>query len=513
MKKEFKPSVFQQAVFDFITTGEGSAIVEAVAGSGKSTTIKQALKLIPTTKKVVFLAFNKSIVEELKKDIPTFVDCMTMNSLGHKAVMKRFGRVNLDANKTSIVIESLLKSGRLTEEDAKYKSSIVKKLIGIAKSVGLVPSTLPNMVSLMPDTSTSWNSLIEHFDIEIGSPEMDEYQKEQLQNEIISMTRLVLQASIEMIDTIDFNDQLYFPVVYNLALPVYDWVFIDEAQDISAIQRSLLVKAKGKSGRLVAVGDPAQAIYGFRGADSDSLKNIAKTFNAITLPLSISYRCPKAVVREAQRFVSHIQPSETAPEGLVMDLGEVKPEFFKPSDMVICRSSAPIVELAYSLISKKIPAKVMGREIGEGLVSLVKKLKARSIRQLEEKLELWSQKEIKKLLDKDPEANLSKIEDKRECLNCFIKFSGAESVEALMVAIQSIFGEASANVVLLSTIHKSKGLEAKKVFILDSWRMPSKYAKKPHQIEQENNLFYVAITRAQEELCYVNMPKKKEKEQ
>jgi superfamily I DNA/RNA helicase len=796
MNKEFKPSVFQQAVFDFISTGEGSAIVEAVAGSGKSSTILQSLKLIPSTKQILFLAFNKSIAEELKSKAPAYVNCMTMNALGHKAVMKRFGRVSLDANKTSLMIEKLVKKGALEDSDARSKSSIVKKLVGIAKSYGIVPKTLPDMISLMPDTNATWEAMISHFDIEIGSDEMDQDMIERLTSEVIDMTRLVLHESVIEVSLIDFNDQLYFPVIYGLSVPTYDWTFVDEAQDISPIQRALLVKAKGKNGRLVAVGDPCQpkgtlvkvvvnkkgkfrrgdiverkiedlkigdlvvsfdlksrsfvsgrmvegitekpfkgdlvvvstgsglvskytpnhkcvvsfnnlkgkwctylmmksgkfrvgktklnynssgsgvvarmkaeradavwilktfnsdveatihekvisanyglpqimfkaannsslltqsklnllwsqiedqqnkaskllsdfgrdikypiftktdvfykslkraitchasnimdgcsvlpftgkfrkplslswetvtvgrefysgsvysmtigkdhtyvgdgitthncqAIYGFRGADSASLQNIAKTFNCVTLPLSISYRCPKAVVREAQRFVSHIQSSETAPEGIVQNLGEVKPEYFKVNDMVVCRSSAPIVELAYTLISKKIPAKVMGREIGDGLISLIKKLKARSLNQLQDKLNAWKDKEVKKLLEKDPEANISKIEDKYECLNCFIKFSGADTVEGVIAAIQSMFGEASTGVVMLSTIHKSKGLEAKRVFVLDAWRMPSKYATKPHQIEQEHNLFYVAVTRAQEELYYVDMPKKKKGE-
>lgn len=506
----FTPSIFQKAVFDFITDGNGSAIVEAVAGSGKSTTILEALALIAATKKVVFLAFNKSIAEELKSKAPNYVDCMTMNALGHKAVFKKFGRVALDANKTSLIIERLVDSGKYTDQEARFMASTCKKLVNIAKSVGIVPKTLSNLVSLLPDTNENWNAIFDHFDIEVGSEEMDADQIQELKNQIIDFTRVVLHKSIEEVQIIDFNDQLYFPVIFSLPVFAYDWVFVDEAQDVSAIQRALLLKAKKKIGRLVAVGDPAQAIYGFRGADSDSLKNIAKTFNCVTLPLSISYRCPKAVVREAQRFVSHIQSSETAPEGVVKDLGFAKPEMFKADDMVVCRSSAPIIQLAYSLISKKIPAKVMGRELGEGLITLIKKLKARSVSQLADKLDDWFHKETKKLLDKDPEANISKVEDKFECLNCFIKYSGADTVDGVITAIQNLFGEVQVGFVILSTIHKSKGLEAKRVFILDSWRMPSPYAKKPHQIEQENNLFYVAVTRSKEELYYVDMPDKKE---
>lgn len=503
---KFIPSIYQQALFDWITKGSGSAIVEAVAGSGKTTSVVQSLNMIDPKSSILFLAFNKSIADELKERAPEYVNCMTMNSLGHRAVMKQFGRVTLDSNKTSVIIERMVDAGLMSDQDARFSSAHIRKLVGIAKSVGLVPSTCPELVSLVEDTNISWNALIEHFDVEFGSVDMSPELIERIKQNVIEWTRIALKMSINETHMIDFNDQLYFPVIYSLSLPQHDWVFVDEAQDISAIQRNLLVKALKKNGRLVAVGDPAQAIYGFRGADSDSLKNIAKTFNCISLPLSISYRCPKNVVAEAQKFVKHIQPSETAADGIVKELGIASADMFRINDMVVCRNSAPTIKLAYLLIAKKIPAKVMGRDIGEGLVNLIKKLKARSLVMLEDKLIVWRDRETAKLLFKDPEANVSKIEDKFECIMCFVDHSGANTVDELILAIQRLFGDTVQGVVTLSTIHKAKGLEAKRVFILDSWRMPSKYARKAHQLEQEYNLFYVAITRAQEELYYVNSP-------
>ena len=503
----FIPSKYQQALFDWIKTGSGSAVVEAVAGSGKTTSMVQSLNMIDSKNSILFLAFNKSIAEELANRAPKHVKCMTMNALGHRAVMNQFGRVILDSKKTQLILDRMSDAGVISAEDYRLYSFPIKKLVNIAKSVGLAPQS-SNKTSLVPDNMETWNRLIDYFDIEIGNSDMSFDLVNNMTEKAIEYTRVALQMSINETKIIDFNDQLYFPVIYDLPMTKYDWVFVDESQDISAIQRTMLVKTLKDNGRLVAVGDPRQAIYGFRGADSDSLNNIAKTFNCINLPLSISYRCPKAVVKEAQTIVSHIEASETAPEGLVKTLGLAVPSLFKINDMVVCRNSAPLVQLAYNLISNKIPAKVMGRDIGEGLVSLVKKLKAKSILELSVKLEDWKRRETQRLLKDDPEANLSKIEDKFDCLNCFIEFSGTDTVDGLIRAIQSMFGEQSFGTVLLSTIHKAKGLEAKRVFILDAWRMPSPYAKKPHQREQEMNLLYVAITRAQEELYYVDLPKK-----
>jgi superfamily I DNA/RNA helicase len=504
---KFQPSKYQQALFDWIVQGQGSAIVEAVAGSGKTTSMVQALNLIDPKKSILFLAFNKSIAEELKTRAPKHVACMTMNSLGHRAVMKQFGKVELDTKKTSQIIEGMIEDKLLTEGEANLNWSIIVKLVAVAKSTGLVPKSMPELTTLLADTPETWDQLIAYFDIEFPNQEVPDAGSS-TRNRVIDLARIALERSIQVTDVIDFNDQLYFPVIYGLPLPQHDWVFVDEAQDISAIQRTLLGKALKKGGRLVAVGDPKQAIYAFRGADSNSLNSIAKTFNCISLPLSISYRCPKAVVRAAQAIVSYIEPADTAPEGLVADLGLVNTTMFKVKDMVVCRNTAPLVRLAYMLISAKVPAKVMGRDIGEGLASLVKKLKARSINELTQKLETWKNREIEKLLKKDPEASLDPIEDRFTCLSCFIECSGAVDVDGLLRAINSMFGESSGGVVTLSTIHKAKGLEAERVFILDVWRLPSFYAKLPHQLEQEYNLLYVAITRAQKELYYVAFPRK-----
>ena len=139
----------------------------------------------------------------------------------------------------------------------------------------------------------------------------------------------VLKTSTEQLDVIDFDDMLYLAVKLNARFDPVDWLFVDEAQDTNGIQveiMSRLQKAEQyvrngdeetsvtsygapprfqSSTRIIAVGDPHQAIYGFRGADSNAMTSIAGRFNAVILPLSVSYRCPKAVVREAQKYLQY----------------------------------------------------------------------------------------------------------------------------------------------------------------------------------------------------------------
>lgn len=323
----------------------------------------------------------------------------------------------------------------------------------------------------------------------------------------IALAREVLALSLTRWGSIDFDDMLYMPVVFGAPLQKFDYVFVDEAQDISDIQRALLKNAMKKRGRLIAVGDPAQSIYGFRGADSESLNNIATQFGAKSLPLSISYRCPKKVVAEAQKYVSHIQPHESAPEGTVTSAGYYNHTMFKRDDLVVCRMTAPLINLAYHLIGNKVPATILGRDLGKGLITLIeKRLKAKSIEDLRTKLDDWLKLEKERLLRNDSDADITKIEDKYNIVMTFIHCSGADTIQALIKAINDLFNNDRGGV-KLATIHRSKGLEAERVMFLDSYLIPSKHAKLPWQRKQEKNLAYVAITRAKSSLVYIKSPR------
>ena len=87
--QEFTPNPYQIKIFENIEHGSCNMVINAVAGSGKSTTIVNALSLIPQQKKVLFIAFNKDIVESLKKKVGNMpnVDIMTYHSLGYSFVV------------------------------------------------------------------------------------------------------------------------------------------------------------------------------------------------------------------------------------------------------------------------------------------------------------------------------------------------------------------------------------------------------------------------------------------
>lgn len=510
--------------FGFTLDGDGRFLLGDFTVTHNTTTIVGCAKRIPEDKKVLFCAFNRAIANELEKRLPSYVNVLTLNGLGHRAWARHVGgSLYLNSNKTYDILKSKSFEKQFGEWNVRKLRSKVRRLVAIAKASGIVPEGCDEEATgLLEDDMEEWDGIIEHFDLEFTDRgRAGQSYKEMKENEeeakklAIEMARECLRISIDMWSEIDFDDQLYLPVIFNVNFFQNDFVFVDEAQDVSTIQRVLIRRALKPKGRLIAVGDPHQAIYGFRGADSDSLESIEEEFNCERLPLSISYRCPKAVVREAQQFVSHIQSHEDAPEGVVEDMGTFNPDSmseFQPNDFVVCRNVAPLIRLAFSLIRNKRPAIVVGRDIGASLVSLIQKLSPINLKDLSDKLEEWKEAEIRKMLERDPDANIQRIEERAECIQIFMTHSGATNISTLVSAIENLFGEDGdrQRAVRLSTIHKAKGLEAERVIMLDSWLIPSKYARKDWQQVQENNLSYVAVTRSKSFLGYVRSPAKDE---
>ncbi len=505
MKTEFVPSPYQAEIFRFVREEISSAIIEAVAGSGKTTTIVKSLEQIAPNLQVLFLAFNKAIAEELKTRVPKNVKAATFHSVGFGAWMSanRGRRINVDSNK----LRNLCREW-LGERDLQDYGAFVSKLVGLAKGMGIG--------YLVPDIEASWFDLMDHFDIYL-----DTERQEVTEHRGVELARLILKKSVEQAESvIDFDDMLYMPLIRDCRFVKYDLVFVDEAQDTNAVQVALLKRMLKPGGRLVAVGDPHQAIYGFRGADSDAMARIAEEFGCVALPLTVSYRCPQAVVRAAQEFVSHIEAHESAPEGVVERLADLDPKTLREGDAILCRVTAPLVETAYGLIRQAVPCKILGREIGVGLVALVKKMQAKTIDSLEEKLDKFLNREVAKLSSKGREDKAQAVDDKVTTLRVIISHLGENrrTVAGLVEAIESLFTDNGRGMLTLATVHKAKGLEWQRVFILgrDQY-MPSKWARKAWQKQQEVNLIYVAYTRSKSELYFISEgfynPKKEKKDE
>lgn len=498
-----KFSAEQEAFIAWAGTGTGSCVLEAVAGAGKTTTLLVAGCKMNGT--VAILAYNKAIALEIQDKIAKMkneqvpgsdkLQAGTVHSFGFAAYRNAYKRSNpksqvkVEGKKVNNIVELIL------EDQFKAYAGMIIKLVSFAKQRGL------GIMGSINDVS-QWRDIANHFDV------FDTEDEEELpEDEIIAQAITVLKASNNQKDVIDFDDMVYLPVLLKMNFFRFDNVMVDEAQDTNPARRALVRALVKKGGRVVAVGDRHQAIFGFTGADSDSLDLIADDFNCIRLPLTTTYRCPKKVVTFAQRWVSHIKSAETSPEGEVSSTTTL--EFLKRNDLngtaaVLCRNTKPLIALALRLIRNKIACKVEGRDVGEGLKKLARRWKIKTTDKLREKLELYLERETTKLLAKKQESKLQIVEDTVETLYVIIdacESEGKNQIFDVIAYIDSLFADDVKGILVLSTIHKSKGREWETVFWLDrAGTCPSKYARQEWQKEQEANLCYVAATRAKSHL-------------
>jgi len=479
MSDVFMPNEYQLDVFDFIKNETGHCVVEAVAGSGKTVTIVKALNLVPVGSRCAFVAFNKHIAEELQKKAPAKVQVMTLHSMGFRAIRDSSGKVTLDDSKIYKIVRGLTEDF----DDWKLRSSVVSN---VQKIIGLLKGNL-----LLP-TPENIDNIMSHHGID-----MPDYSK------FYTIVEKTFQISLSQSSTIiDFDDMVFLPGWTDMECQKYDYLFVDEAQDLNPAQLSLVLSSIKDGGRIIAVGDRNQSIYGFRGADVQSIPKIIAHLKATVLPLSITYRCPRCHVEMAQEIVPEIKAAPDAIEGKIIE-GNYD-NFYdavQENDLVLCRNNSPLLSPCMNLIQQGRKATIRGRDIGKNLISLIKELKAKDLDTLYRAVEMWEGTEFAKAVKRgqNPEA----IEDKANCIKILIDCAKVNSVEELITHIENLFSDSRAEIAF-SSIHKAKGLEANNVFILEPSLMPSPYAEQEWELIQEENVRYVAITRAKQNLYFIN---------
>jgi len=503
---KFVPSEQQAAFLDWVVNGSGSCVLEAVAGAGKTTTLIEAVER--TNGSVALLAYNRKIADEIKAKLGKRgidwkkANANTVHGFGLGAYKKAFPKVQVNGGK---VTDILVKLGEKAapEHPVRMFSSIIADLVSLAKQRAL------GVFGAIDDESR-WYDIIEHFDLLAN----EEEEAQDRVAEIVEASIKVLKLSNATTDVVDFDDMVYLPVFLKLRFWTYPWVFVDEAQDTNPARRALVKAILAPGGRVVAVGDHRQAIYGFTGADANALDLIKSDFNAIEMPLTVTYRCPKAVVEVAHRWVSHIQAHESAPEGSTSVI--MRDDIFDRNDLdgtaaILCRNTKPLVSLAFELIRANIPCRVEGRDIGKGLVKLATKWKrVKTLHGLEEAVAKWSEGQIVRAKAKGNGAMAQQIADQAATMRVITdqcRKEGKDNIPAVVAHINGLFEDNVNNMLVLSTIHKSKGREWETVYWLDrKGTLPSPYATQDWQLNQEDNLCYVAATRAKSSLVEVLVP-------
>lgn len=510
----FKPSHYQEAIFSWVVNGRGDAVVQAAAGSGKTTTLVEAAKLLKSDR-AVFLAFNKHIAQQLQTRLGSAMVAKTIHSVGLATLRNAIRKPIVEDGKYGDIgkiyaqeIADDLKRNYADELRRWARSKKDNKEPEEPLSAGQVLGQLKQLAHYTRVTLANEKDfdavqeMVDHFGCLDSSLDL-----KQLHYPLMSMLREGQQIA-ERQGIIDYDDMLWLPYRWNLEPSKCDWVAIDEAQDVSPAQLDLILKMRGRGGRMIWVGDPRQAIFGFAGALSDSIDRIVKATNATILPLSICYRCPTSHIKLAQGIVPTIEAAPNAPEGIVEYISYEKVHsIIGEGDLVISRCTAPVVKLCIELIAKKIPARVRGRDIGKALTAIVKEVAKQPGFDFEKfgyALQAYQYDKITKLQQKKNSEN--QIESLRDRISgiwvCYQAFN-SHNVNDFCTEIEELFSDSRSSVVL-STVHRAKGLEERRVFILRPDQLPLRWQNQQKwELEQEYNLKYVSTTRAKEALFFV----------
>ena len=527
-------------------------------------------------KRILMTAFNKAIVTELKqrtKGIP-LLDILTINGIGFKSTrqwlknhldLEAFPKPTSDQPYRQMFINDLSSASRMSP---KKKAERVDVAVDILNKI-CSHIHFPSIKSVLAVSHRDIEEVMDHHGI-IVMPDSETMVLEVARRQVYEWVLKNISFRLKLLSengrhyndkkpVMTFDEQIMLPTMFKTELDHYDLVVVDEAQDLNTPKQRLLERfVLEKGAQVVAVGDPHQAIYGFAGADTMSMSRLEKMFDMEVHTLPVSYRIPKEVQKLASEYVPHIKCLDSAPDGLVQSVyvpiaeEETFAETMKMAkvnkpNMIICRFNAQLTRLAKSLIVTGTKFIYKGKDFGaryRSRIAFIEKMREcdGTIHGKNGLLKLMRDDVSKKIShilssDKSNAARskaLETLEDTAETIEilCTIEHRGKKpsSIQDLIgewVGMKRVGGLINdllpyyddskevytGDAIQLCTIHKAKGLEADSVVIWGWNLMPSEWAKQEWELEQEDNMAYVAVTRAKRSLLLVGIDKWKQKKE
>lgn len=521
----FDPTPEQRDIISAAAAKRGSIMVEAGAGCAKTTTLELASKTIHVP--ALCLAFNKRIAVEMAGRVPSNFQVKTMNGLGHGAwarILPAGVKVMLEDRKLGKLVSAVAKDRKVELSSDQWDS--LRQLVVKAQQQGLVPSDDPCAArSLVDDDRGGWCQLAD----EIGIFQDDFDLVWELAREVLQRNIALARAGI-----ISFDDQIYCSVMLGGKFPRFPVTLVDEDQDLNLLNIKMLAMATAPDGRIMAVGDKRQSIYGFRGAAGDAaglIREIMPAGQWTDLPLMTTFRCPRLIVERQQHHVPGYRAHVNNINGLIKRFHD--PEIdgqvwqgwnfknvteLKPREdaqvAFLCRNNGPLLSMAFKLLRQGIACHMLGRDIGKGLATLSKKLCPEDSTPADVcvgKIREWKDAETSLAVANDKPEKVASITDRSECLLAVIEGASCRDAGQLREQLERLFSRTSGQVTL-SSVHRAKGAEWDVVLHLDPWRVPSAQAKRALResgddrlMQQELNLKYVCETRTKNVFIQANL--------
>ena len=470
------PTAEQLAIIEAAQNTTSNLACIARAGAAKTTTLVLIAQALPKVD-ILCLSFNKAIAVEMNARLPANCEAKTLHALGYKAWY------NFTRKKTTVTASKVYHLTKATIEawdDLGEKAILFEEISDILQAI----ATGKNYGWLPEAYKGHWKPLTTDDELE----------------ELLPMTYspaawdVIKSVSVQsfkqaLSGTLDFDDMVFCSAICSVSWPSPTLTLVDESQDLSSLNHHILSKIV-KNRRVIAVGDPCQAIYGFRGASTNSMSELTRQFSMTTFYLTMTFRCASSIVTNAHWRAPDMVAYPSNAVGEVLRPITWQPDDITDGNAVICRNNAPLFALAIRLIRDGRLPKLSGRDVGQAIKKVMAKLGKKATPKAEalEALVRWEAAELAKAKD----GAKGRVKDMTACIEVIlaeVSFLG----EATTYLDHLLAREGRIN---LMTGHKAKGLEFDSVFFLDQQLCRMKY-------EQDQNLKYVIETRAKTRLVYV----------
>ncbi|WP_019012312.1 UvrD-helicase domain-containing protein [Deinococcus aquatilis] len=288
----------QLAVIQAVHETGRSLTVQSTAGSGKSTVLRTVAQVLPAGLRIGAFALNKSIAKSLKDALPSDVQVSPFHAFGKMMVEECSPRkATFSEWKRKHLVDSLRKERGL------YSKGVAKTALALVKlSMAHIANTSAAIEGLVSEHEMEWPAGL--------NP--------------VELVRLVQDRALS--DVLERghsdDDMLYLPLKLGYGFESMDVVLVEETQDFFRLQHRLVKHVTSRRGRVVLVGDRAQAICKFTGADAEGLDWAQETFNALSLRLTVTFRCPRSHVALVSEFSDLIVTAPHAAEGEVKTVSE-----------------------------------------------------------------------------------------------------------------------------------------------------------------------------------------------
>jgi DNA helicase-2/ATP-dependent DNA helicase PcrA len=462
------PTHEQADILDFIRSSKSNLMIRAYAGCGKTSTLEM-IDEASSIRPKLFLCFNKEIAKQAKDKMSSTTSIRTFNSIGHTIWSDTIAKkLTLNPKKILEIYCGIVNAAdRSDRSDLWSIYDLVRSGVDLARALGYIPAKHQKSDKSL----TSFHELEQLLD-ETPSPEVHAI----IDRVLLECIRLSYQGIV------DFNDQVYMPALFGGLFPQFPMVLVDEYQDLSPINHAM-VKKLSRTARQIGVGDEAQAIYAFRGADAEGMDRAIKSFSMDVKPLSISFRCPSEIVKNVKWRVPAFRSAKAGGTVTINNSA-------RPTDLatVLCRNNAPLTKLAMQSLIAGHNVDVSGIDMGARIVAHMRKLGSETMTQAQTINAINEWQALKESMDSKSAPDLA------ECMRVFARH--AKSLSGAIAYAEHLFSQ-SGGTIRFMTGHKAKGLEFDTVYHLNQGLLSNR--------GQDPNIKYVIDTRSRDSLTYIEV--------